>query len=428
MEASVKELPVEPKAVHRLIVSEITVKGGRQRSAMGDLDSLASSLLKFGQLTPILVDRSGVLIAGERRLEAHKMNGMTHIDAIYRDEVDELDLEEMELEENIQRKQLTWQEENSAIARIHELRVKRDPNWSQIQTAQLIAKPDAKMPQQRDVSQAMTLDKMMKLFPEIGGAKSKSQALNMAKAKAKQINKIVDVRQRPKDFSAIEEKILLGDSVNLIKGIPDGSIDCIITDPPFGIDYDRQVADTSRAANSYKDDEERYLRLLGMVPDLYRVLKPDAFCVWFFGISWYERVKAAFKDAGFSVDEVPIVWDRSAGRTFTTSPNHLFTKAYDVALHAFKGDPILAQRGKPNVISIPPVTTSERELTVERPLELYAELIRRMTIEGQVVADFFVGSGSCPAAAASLRRDYIGVELDPARRAHAIQKIKANSP
>lgn len=424
MEASLAE---PQRTIHRLAIAEITVKSARQRTEMGDLESLALSLLKFGQLTPILVDRSGTLIAGERRLEAHKMNGMTHIDAIYRDEADDVELEEMELEENIQRKQLTWQEENAAIARIHALRQQRDPNWSQAQTAQLIMKPD-KLPQQRDVSQALTLDRMMKLFPELAGAKSKSQALNMAKAKAKQINKIVDVRQRPKDFSAIEDKILLGDSVELIKTIPDESIDCIITDPPFGIDYDDQVSDTSRAANSYKDDKERYERILTMVPDLYRVLKPDAFCVWFFGISWYERVKTAFRDAGFTVDEVPIIWDRSAGRSFTTSPNHLFTKAYDVAIHAFKGDPILVQRGKANIIAVPPVTTAERELTVERPVDLYAELIRRMTIEGQKVADFFAGSGSCPAAATSLRRDYLAVEQDPARRAHAIQKVKAYTP
>lgn len=416
------------KHVMRLAIADVVVKNGRQRSEMGDLESLAESLLRFGQLTPILIDRSNVLIAGERRIEAHKMNGATHIDAIYRDEVDEVELEELELEENIRRKQLTWQEENDAIARIHKLRSARDPSWTQGQTAALIAKPDSEAPQQRDVSQALTLDKMMKLFPEIKGAKSKAQALNMAKAKAKQVNKIMDVRARPEVFKQVEEKILLGDSVQVIKTLPDESIDCVITDPPFGVDYDAQVADTVRAADSYKDTEEMYEYILTMVPDIYRVLKPDAFCVWFFGMSWYDRVKHVFRDAGFTVDEIPIVWDRSEGRTFTTSPNHLFTKAYDVALHAFKGDPILAQRGKPNIIRVPPVATDDRELTVERPVELYAELVRRMTIRGQTVADFFAGSGSCPSAAASLQRDWLAVEKDPARRAHAIQKIQAHTP
>lgn len=416
------------KTVHRLEISSIVVKNGRQRQEMGDLESLAESLLKFGQLTPILVDRTGTLIAGERRIEAHKMNGMTHIDALYRDEVSELELEEMELEENIRRKQLTWQEENDAIARIHKLRVKQDPNWSQAQTAQLIVKPGASAPQQRDVSQALSLERMMKLFPEIKNAKNKKQAMNMAKAKAKQVSKMIDVQKKPKVFKAVEERILLGDSVEVIKSIPDESIDCIVTDPPFGVDYDQQVAGSVREADAYTDTKDEYERILSMVPDLYRVLKPDAFCIWFFGMTWYERVKQTFRAAGFSVDEIPIVWNRSGGRTFTTSPNHLFTKGYDVAIHAFKGDPILAQKNKSNVITIDPVSTADRELTVERPVELYEELIRRTTIKGQVVADFFVGSGSCPAAAARLERDYIGVERDPARRASAIMKIQAHTP
>lgn len=425
MEASVAQAG---RHIMRLAIADIVVKNGRQRTEMGDLESLAESLLRFGQLTPILIDRSNTLIAGERRIEAHKMNGATHIDAIYRDEVEDVVLEELELEENIRRKQLTWQEENDAVARIHKLRQQQDPSWTQAQTAAIIAKPDAAAPQQRDVSQALTLDKMMKLFPELRQAKSKAQALNMAKAKAKQVNKLIEVRERPEVFRAVEEKILLGDSVEVIKTLPDESIDCIITDPPFGVDYDAQVADTARAADSYEDSEASYERLLTMVPDLYRVLRPDAFCVWFFGMSWYDRVKRAFREAGFSVDEIPIIWDRSDGRTFTTSPNHLFTKAYDVAIHAFKGDPILAQRGRPNIIKATPVATNDRELTVERPIELYAELVRRLTVRGQIVADFFAGSGSCPAAAASLERDYIAVERDPARRAHAIQKVQAHTP
>ena len=84
------------------------------------------------------------------------------------------------------------------------------------------------------------------------------------------------------------------------------------------------------------------------------------------------------------------------------------------------------QRNKSNIIRVKPVENTERETLVERPMELYAEIIRRLTVEGETVADFFVGSGSCPAAAASLGRDFFGCELDPSRRAYAMNKIKAN--
>jgi len=165
-----------------------------------------------------------------------------------------------------------------------------------------------------------------------------------------------------------------------------------------------------------------------MAPDLYRVLHKDGWLVWFFGMTHYELVKKVMRSAGFSVDEIPIVWDRSQGRTFTNVPNKYFTKAYDVALHCFKGDPNIVLKNRPNIIPIPPIEGKERELCVERPVELYEELINRLTIPGQTVADFFVGSGSCPAAAAKLKRNYMGVELNPERRAAAIQKIQAYTP
>jgi DNA modification methylase len=165
-----------------------------------------------------------------------------------------------------------------------------------------------------------------------------------------------------------------------------------------------------------------------MAPDMYRVLKPNAFAIWFLGISWYERCKDAFRAAGFTVDEIPIIWDRSDGRTFTSRPDRWFGRGYDIALHMVKGEPRLAQTGKHNIIRVTPVPSSERDVLVERPVELYQELIRRTTIEGEIVADFFVGGGGCPAAAASLRRGYFGVEMSEERRAKGITKIRAYTP
>jgi DNA modification methylase len=165
-----------------------------------------------------------------------------------------------------------------------------------------------------------------------------------------------------------------------------------------------------------------------MAPEMFRTLKPNGFLVFFYGMSWHNEVHQAFIDAGFAVDYAPVIWDRSDGRTFTTRPDHFFTRGYDVALYARKGDAKIVQQGKPNILRIPPVENSDKEALVERPVELYAELIQRLTIKGERVADFFVGSGSCPAAAASLGRDFFGCELSSERRALALKKIAAYTP
>lgn len=410
--------------VRMVDIDSITVKPDRFREANpSKVEDIAASMLRFSQLQPIIIDRDNSLVDGLHRLSAIRANGGREVAAIYRDEADEYFLREIELEANLQRQELTWQERERAIAKLHELKVQRDPAWTQQQTQQVVGAA-----RQADVSEAVNLTKMMEMFPEIGKAKSKNQALSWAKQKAKNIVRTVEVRDNVIDFGAIESKIILGNSVDVIKTIPDESFNAIITDPPFGINYNRRKEGTSGSVSDYEDDEESYKKLLSMAPDLYRVLKKDGWLVWFFGMSWYQEVKDTFKAAGFVVDELPIIWDRSDGRAFTIRPDRYFGRVYDVAIHCIKGDPQMVQRSKPNIIKVPPVTNEERELMVERPVELYAELIRRLTVPGEIVADFFVGSGSCPAAAASLGRDYFGVELNPERRAYALSKIKAHTP
>lgn len=403
-------------------LDRIVISRDRFRDATGDMEGLAQSMMTYGQLVPVIIDDSYELLAGFRRYTAARANGWTLIWAETLGEANELLAREIELEENLRRHQMSWQEEQRAIVEIDRLRREKDPSWGQVQTA-IVAGVS-----QRDVSQANKLVRMMELFPEIAKAKSKSQANSWADAKAANIVRVVDVKNNPVVYAPVEEKILLGDSVELIRGVPDESIHAVITDPPFGIDFDSRKAGTIGSITDYEDSEATYRRLLSMAPELYRVIKPNGWLVWFCGISWYEQVKLTFREAGFTVDEIPIIWDRSGGRTFTQQPSRYFARSYDIAIHAHKGDPRIVQQGKPNIIKVDPVANSDREALVERPVELYAELIRRLTIPGETVADFFVGSGSCPAAAASLGRDYFGCELNPERRAIAIKKIQAHTP
>lgn len=415
-------------AAERTLVSldEITIKRERFRPATGDMEGLATSLVVYGQLAPVILDDDGSLLAGFRRYTAALMNGWTTIWAVHQGDIDEQLAREIELEENLQREQMSWEEKARGLAELDRIKRISNPNWGQAQTAAAAGGKTT----QRDVSQAAKVIKMMELFPELKNAKSLNQALSWAESKASNVLRVQEVKENPVAFASIEAKIILGDSVEVIKTIPDESFHAVITDPPFGLDYDERKAGTDGSLTSYKDDEDAYRRLLSMAPDIYRVLKPNGWLIWFFGLSWYPEVKHAFREAGFTVDELPIVWNRSEGRVHTNRPDRYFGRGYDVALHAFKGNAQINPgfRNKPNVITVKPIEAQERVTLVERPTDLYAEFIRRLTVPGETVADFFVGGGGCPAACASMGRDYFGVEQDPERRAYAIKKIKANTP
>lgn len=390
------------------------------------VEARAQSIMSLGQLQPIGVfedNGSYRLSYGLHRLEACKLNGMK-VKAVLSGQEDPILRMEMELAENVERSDMHWSEREQAIAKIHQMRMEREPAWTQQKTQEL-----AELPRRADVADAIKLTSMMELFPELKEAKSKAQAMSWAKSKADLVMRKVDVASSDIDYGSIESRIILGDSVEVIKTIPNDSFHLVLTDPPFGIDFDSRKAGTEGSLTAYKDDEDSYRRLLSMAPDLYRVVKPGGFLIWFFGMSWYEEVKKTFRDVGFIVDELPVVWNRSNGRCHTNRPDRYFARGYDVALHCIKGENAqIVQRGKSNVFTFDPVPSSDRDLLVERPVELYAEFIRRLTVPGEVVADFFVGSGSCPAAAAQEGRAYFGVEQNSERRAVAIKKVYAYTP
>jgi len=89
---------------------------------MGDITALADSMKRFGQISPILITKNNVLIAGGRRLEAARSLGWTSINAVIAEIPDELSKLEYELEENIQRRNFTPTETNEAAKRIYRLR------------------------------------------------------------------------------------------------------------------------------------------------------------------------------------------------------------------------------------------------------------------------------------------------------------------
>ena len=408
-----------------LPITEIKTTRDRFRPVKAKVEDIATSLLQFGQLQPVIIDGDKELVDGKHRLEALKLNGATDVWVDFQPGIDLVRAREIELEANIMRQDMTTFERVKAIAEIDAMKRAKDPSWGQAQTAAYIGSS-----RPADVADAIKLAKMTELFPEIEWEKASSvhQMKSWADFKAKTATRVHDVKNNQIDYSAIEDKIILGDSMEVIKTIPPESFHAIITDPPFGIGFDTRKSGSSGSLTSYEDSEQSYERLLSMAPELFRVLRPDGWLIWFFGISWYERCKEAFREAGFTVDEIPIIWNRSEGRCHTNRPDKYFARGYDVALHCIKGDPQMMKRNRSNVITIKPVETANREALVERPVELYAELIRHLTVPGELVADFFVGSGSCCAAASSLGRDYFGVELSPERRALAIQKVKAHTP
>jgi ParB family chromosome partitioning protein len=105
-----------------LVPLESIVIRRRIRKEPGDVSGLMESLRKYGQLTPIIINRKHELIAGFRRLQAARRLGWKSIEAVMIDRPTEQQKLEVEIEENVQRLDLSPEDIAEGMARLQKLR------------------------------------------------------------------------------------------------------------------------------------------------------------------------------------------------------------------------------------------------------------------------------------------------------------------
>ena len=106
----------------RDVAINLIKKNRRIRKDLGDLSSLMNSLKKYGQLSPVILTKDYELIAGERRLESAKRLGWSTIKVMVVNSNSDLQMLELEIEENIQRRDLSPEEISDGFDRLDHLR------------------------------------------------------------------------------------------------------------------------------------------------------------------------------------------------------------------------------------------------------------------------------------------------------------------
>lgn len=99
----------------------------------------------------------------------------------------------------------------------------------------------------------------------------------------------------------MENKVLIGDSLVVLKDIPDNSIDSVVTDPPYEIGFMGKSWDSTGIANNVE-----------LWKECLRVLKPGGHLLAFSGTRTYHRMAVAIEDAGFEIRDM-IEWVYGSG-------------------------------------------------------------------------------------------------------------------
>jgi adenine-specific DNA-methyltransferase len=192
-------------------------------------------------------------------------------------------------------------------------------------------------------------------------------------------------------------QVINGDCLTILPRLLAGSVDFVFTDPPYLAHY-RDRSDRT----VLNDDRNRWLT--PAFAEIYRVLKPDRFCVSFYGWSQVDRFFAAWRSAGFR----PIghlVWPKRYA-----SAQRFLGYCHEQAYLLAKGNPPLPTATIPDVLEWR--YTGNRLHPTQKPVPSLKPVIEAFTERGDIVLDPFAGSGSTLLAAKILGRRYIGIELD----------------
>lgn len=428
-------------------LSKITIKENRQRQEFDPdaMQELKCSIEDRGLLhPPVLRNENGqmVLVAGERRLKAiseifelggtfmhnRQVFGGDSTTIPYTDlgDLSLLEAEECELDENLKRRDLTWQEHAQAVSRLHTLRdtQRRSLNSELVET-------DAMLPSHTVADTAMELlgrsdgsyqDSIRTEIlvakhldnPAIAGAKTAKEALKILKSEESRAKNIELAKTVGASFNAHAHQVLNMDCLAFMADTANHNrFDVILTDPPYGMGADSfgDAGGKMTGINHHYDDSLASWKTLMKSWSVlsYLVAKPQAHAYVFCDIDNYHALKFMMEEAGWYVFRTPfIVFKLNSGRV--PLPTQGPRRQWECLLYAIKGDKPV-NHIYPDVISV----SGDDNLGhgAQKPVALYQNLLQRSVRPGDEVLDPFAGSGTILPACHTYQCRATAIEMDP---------------
>jgi|SRR5690606_3232796 len=199
-------------------------------------------------------------------------------------------------------------------------------------------------------------------------------------------------------------KIHQGDCLELMRDIPDKSIDLVVTDPPYLMDYRSNYRKLKY--NHIANDKNNHDVIAESIKEINRVLK-DNTAVYLF-CSWHhiDFFKTEFEKY-FKLKNI-IVWNKN-----NTSMGDLkgsYAPKHEFVLFGHKGRRLLEGFRHPDVLNAK--RTGNNFHPTEKPTDLLETFIKSSSKEGDTILDPFIGSGTTAIACINTNRFFVGIEKE----------------
>ena len=206
-------------------------------------------------------------------------------------------------------------------------------------------------------------------------------------------------------FFMLNENTMLGqgDCLELMKHIPDGSVDMILTDPPYGMSF---VSGFRKVAFNAIANDSSLEWIDDLASELHRITKDDTAHYVFCSYHHIDKFKQAF-ERHFKIKNI-LTWVKN-----NTSMGDLkgdFAPKTEFILFMQKGRCLI--RGKRDCNVLQYARTGNELHPTQKPVDMLDFLISKFSDESMVICDPFMGSGSTGVAAKNTNRKFIGIELN----------------
>jgi len=217
------------------------------------------------------------------------------------------------------------------------------------------------------------------------------------------------------------ERVDLGDTVTLYRGdclevlptLAVGSVDAVITDPPYGIGYvssrtTRPDGTPRKKANSFGEDKFN----ANWIPDVFRICRNDAcmycFTRWDVMPCW----KDAIEQAGFKIKQ-RLIWNKCHWKM---GDLRYYGSQIEDILFAVKGTPKMHWEHRTGNLfsssSSAYLPGGQYDHPTQKPEIIMRQFVTDSTQEGATILDPFMGSGTTGVACVQTGRRFVGIEID----------------
>lgn len=413
----------------QLNIDEIVIKPDRQRKDVGDVSDLVESIKRIGLLNPIIVTAAKELVCGERRLTAAKELGWDSIPVNFKEDLADIDLQLVELDENVRRRDLTWQETAESLYTMHKilLTVKGD-SWGVKNTAEEIGYSYSYMRRMIEVQTAIANgNTKLSTFDSINSAGNQLTRENERKLD-NDLNKVTETllsgsskADKTEEESSLAASYKPTTSVEFINtdflkfaeaynGNPYNFIHC---DFPYGINHDKSDQGNSEVHGAYSDSEEVYWELCAsLCRNRNKLMYPSAHIMFWFSMKFYsETIEFFSRNApDIEINPVPLVWFKSCNTGIVSDVKRRPRNVMEFCLMMSRGDRKIIQP----VANCYPAPMQKKYHVSEKSESMLRHFYRMFIDEHSEVLDPTCGSGSAARAAITSKPKRITcLELNP---------------